>query len=139
MRTAMHHLNISAVRAEALFVSTLQRSEEPSTEQVRHAVIATVRALGSQGCAERVAQEFGDHPETAVSGCGGRSGRPARRSPHDPRQLAPGHWLSDTRSRGSCRLSQHHAPLSGLVPRLKRSAPPVGSPSKRRCRSDRQL
>ena len=67
MRTAIHHLSISAVRADALFVSALQRSEEPSIQQVRHAVIATVRAFGSRGCAERVAQEFGDHPETAAA------------------------------------------------------------------------
>ena len=25
------------------------------------------RAFGSRGCAERVAQEFGDHPETAAA------------------------------------------------------------------------
>jgi hypothetical protein len=67
MRPAMHHLSISAVRADALFVSALQRSEEPSTGQVRQAVAAAVRAFGGRGCAERVAQEFGDHPETAVA------------------------------------------------------------------------
>jgi hypothetical protein len=66
MRPAMHHLSISAARADALFVSALQRSEELSTGQVRQAVAAAVRAFGSQGCAERVAQEFGDHPDTAV-------------------------------------------------------------------------
>jgi hypothetical protein len=67
MRPAMHHLSVSAVRADALFVSALQRSEEPSTGQVRQAVAATVRAFGGRGCAERVAQEFGDHPETAAA------------------------------------------------------------------------
>jgi len=67
MRPAMHHLSISAARADALFVSALQRSEELSTGQVRQAVAAAVRAFGSQGCAERVAQEFGDHPDTAVA------------------------------------------------------------------------
>lgn len=54
------------VRAEALFVSDLQRSEHPSTESVQAAVEALVDDLGEQGCAERVAQEFGDHPERAV-------------------------------------------------------------------------
>jgi len=63
----MHHLSISAVRADALFVSALQRSEEPGCGQVRQAVAAAVRAFGSRGCAERVAQEFGDHPETAAA------------------------------------------------------------------------
>ena len=67
MRRATYHLSISAVRADALFVSALQCSGKPSTGQVRDAVTAAVRALGSRGCAERVAQEFGDHPETAVS------------------------------------------------------------------------
>ena len=67
MRPEMHHLSISAARADALFVSALQRSEELSTGQVRLAVAAAVRAFGSRGCAERVAQEFGDHPDTAVA------------------------------------------------------------------------
>jgi hypothetical protein len=66
MRSATHHLSINVVRAEALFVSALQRSGEPTAGQVRQAVAGTVRAFGSRGCAERVAQEFGDHPETAV-------------------------------------------------------------------------
>jgi hypothetical protein len=63
----MYHLSISAARADALFVSALQRSEELSTGQVRQAVASAVRAFGSRGCAERVAQEFGDHPDTAVA------------------------------------------------------------------------
>ena len=67
MRPAMHHLSVSAARADALFVSALQRSEELSTGQVRQAVVSAVRAFGSRGCAERVAQEFGDHPDTAVA------------------------------------------------------------------------
>jgi len=56
-----------AVWADALFVSALQRSDNPSTGQVRKAIAAAVRAHGRRGCAERVAQEFGDHPETAVA------------------------------------------------------------------------
>ena len=67
MRPAMHHLSISAVRADALFVSALQRSEELDTGQVREAVAMAVRAFGGRGCAGLVAQEFGDHPETAVA------------------------------------------------------------------------
>lgn len=65
MRPANHYLSISAVRADALFVSTLQRSDEPTAGQVRQAVATAVRSLGRRGCAERVAQEFGDHPDTA--------------------------------------------------------------------------
>jgi hypothetical protein len=67
MRQAAHDPSIGAIRADALFVSVLQRSDEPSCGEVRQAVAAAVRAFGRLGCAERVAQEFGDHPETAVS------------------------------------------------------------------------
>jgi hypothetical protein len=63
----MAQLNVNAVRSEALFVSTLQRSDEPSVGQIREAVSLAVRALGSRGCAALVAQEFGDHPEIAVA------------------------------------------------------------------------
>jgi hypothetical protein len=67
MRPAMHHLSISAIRADALFVSALQRCDRPSAGEVRRAVAAAFRAFGQRGCAERVAQEFGDHPEAAVA------------------------------------------------------------------------
>lgn len=66
MRSAMHDLSISAVWADALFVSALQRCEQPSTGEVRQAVAEAVRAFGEHGCAERMAQEFGDHPEMAI-------------------------------------------------------------------------
>lgn len=67
MRPAMYHLNIRAARADAVFASALQRSAEPTAGQVRRAVAETVRAFGSRGCAARVAQEFGDHPEAAAA------------------------------------------------------------------------
>jgi hypothetical protein len=66
MRSAVHYLSITAARADAVFVSALQRSERPTAGQVREAVAAAVRAFGSRGCAARVAQEFGDHPEVAA-------------------------------------------------------------------------
>jgi hypothetical protein len=56
-----------AVRAEALFASTLQSSESPAAQQVREAVTATLRRLRIKGCAAVVAGEFGDHPEIAVT------------------------------------------------------------------------
>ena len=59
--------SISAIRADALFVSALQRGDDPSAEAVRQAVAAAVGAFGQGGCAGRVAQEFGDHPEAAVT------------------------------------------------------------------------
>jgi len=66
MQAITRHLSISAVRADALFVSALQRSDDPTVGQVREAVAGAVRRLGSRGCAARVAQEFGDHPDLAV-------------------------------------------------------------------------
>ena len=62
----MAYLSMSVVRADAVFVSGLRRRDEPSAGQVRQAVAAAIRAFGCSGCAGRVAQEFGDHPETAV-------------------------------------------------------------------------
>jgi hypothetical protein len=62
----MAYLSIGAVWANALFVSGLQRRDELSVGQVRQAAAAAIRAFGCSGCAGRVAQEFGDHPETAV-------------------------------------------------------------------------
>jgi hypothetical protein len=56
-----------AVRAEALFVSSLQSSESPDHDQIRRAVAQTLRQLGIRGCATRMAAEFGDHPDTAVA------------------------------------------------------------------------
>jgi hypothetical protein len=58
--------SFEAVRAEALFVSTLQCSEAPAAPQVRDAVARTLRRLGIKGCAAEVAGEFGDHPDCAV-------------------------------------------------------------------------
>ena len=62
----MAYLSASAVRADAVFASDLQRRDAPSAGQIRHAAAAAIWALGCSGCAGRVAQEFGDHPETAV-------------------------------------------------------------------------
>jgi len=56
-----------AVRAEALFASTLQPSGSTSPDEVRDAVAAMLRRLGSSGCAARAAGEFGEHPDTAVA------------------------------------------------------------------------
>jgi hypothetical protein len=58
--------SIGTLQADAIFASGLQRGNEPSAGQVRQAVAAAICAFGYSGCAERVAQEFGDHPETAV-------------------------------------------------------------------------
>jgi len=66
MRSATYDLTISSARADALFASPLQRSDEPSPAQVHQAIAAAVAAFGIRGCAARVAQAYGEHPETAV-------------------------------------------------------------------------
>ena len=66
MRSAAYHLTVSAARADALFASALQRGDEPSAAQVRQAIAAAVNAFDTRGCAARVAQAYGEHPETAV-------------------------------------------------------------------------
>ena len=67
MQQAIYHHVTSTVWADALFVSVIQGSDRPDASQVRKAIAAAVRAYGGRGCAQRVAQEFGDHPETAVA------------------------------------------------------------------------
>ena len=67
MQLSMFYAATSAVWADALFVSVLQGSDKPDAGQVRTAIAAAVHAYGGGGCAQRVAQEFGDHPETAVA------------------------------------------------------------------------
>ena len=53
-------------RCEALFASALQRSDALTTDVVTEAIARTVRQFGARGCASRMAQEFGDHPEAAA-------------------------------------------------------------------------
>ena len=67
MRPMIHHLGISAVRADAVFASALQASQMPDAGQVHRAVAAAVRQFGGHGCAALVAQEFGEHPELAAA------------------------------------------------------------------------
>ena len=67
MQLLMYRRRTSAVWADALFASVLQRSDNPSAGQVRKAIAAAMRAYGGSGCVQRVAQEFGDHPEAAVN------------------------------------------------------------------------
>jgi hypothetical protein len=55
------------IRCEALFASALQPSDSPTAGMVAEAINCTVRQFGVRGCAGRMAQEFGDHPEAAAS------------------------------------------------------------------------
>lgn len=51
---------------EALFASDLQFSHRPDPDAVAEAIHGALSSLGHRGCLERVAQEFGDHPDLAV-------------------------------------------------------------------------
>src|ERR1700722_12535818 len=53
--------------ANALFASSLQPSDRPDPAQVRAAITAALGTLGHRGCLARLAQQYGDHPEIAVS------------------------------------------------------------------------
>ena len=66
MRSATLDLTISTARADALFASTLQRSDEPTVAQVHGAIAAALAEFGIRGCAAQVAQAYGEHPETAA-------------------------------------------------------------------------
>ncbi len=57
-----------ATKAEALFASSLQPSEHPTTAQIIAAITTSLRTHGGAGgCAGACAAEYGDHPETARS------------------------------------------------------------------------
>lgn len=60
----MNRLTATDARC-AVFASALQRSDQPSADAVAAAIIAAVEHLGLRGCLDLMAQEFGDHPETA--------------------------------------------------------------------------
>ena len=63
----MTRLNVNDARSVALFASGLQRSDAPAAEALTEVIRHTVRRFGVAGCASRMAQEFGDHPEAAAS------------------------------------------------------------------------
>jgi hypothetical protein len=62
----MTRLNVNTSCCEALFASGLQPSDTLTAEAVAEEIRRTVRRFGIRGCAGRVAQEFGDHPELAL-------------------------------------------------------------------------
>jgi hypothetical protein len=62
----MTRLNVYDARCVALFASELQRSEATGSEAMAEVIRQTVRRFGIAGCASRMAQEFGDHPEPAA-------------------------------------------------------------------------
>lgn len=63
----MYPRSVRALQADALFASPLQPSDQVSASTIRQAVALALDAYRDTGCAGQVAQEFGDHPETAAA------------------------------------------------------------------------
>jgi hypothetical protein len=59
-------LDMNGVRCQALFSSGLQPSDAPTAEMATTAISRAVQQFGIRGCAGRMAQEFGDHPDMAA-------------------------------------------------------------------------
>jgi hypothetical protein len=57
--------HVNEAVCEALFASPLQPSDTLTAEMVADAIGSTVRRLSATGCTNRVAEEFGNHPEEA--------------------------------------------------------------------------
>jgi len=57
--------NINDALYGALFVCELQQSDNPTANMVAEAITRTMQRFGTDGCAGQMAQEFGDHPDTA--------------------------------------------------------------------------
>lgn len=58
---------MNGVQCDALFASGLQPSDALTGEIVAQAIHRTVRQFGPDGCVGLMAQEFGDHPDTAAT------------------------------------------------------------------------
>jgi hypothetical protein len=65
-RFSVNDMQDSGVRCAALFASGVQRSDVLTSDAVADAVSRAVQQLGVGGCVGLMAQEFGDHPETAT-------------------------------------------------------------------------
>ena len=59
-------LDMTGARCQALFSSGLQPSDAPTADMVATAISRAVQQFGIGGCAGRMAQEFGDHPDAAA-------------------------------------------------------------------------
>jgi hypothetical protein len=64
---ALTQMTVNGARCQALFSSGLQPSDTPTAAMVATAISRAVQQLGLGGCAGRMAQEFGDHPDAAAS------------------------------------------------------------------------
>jgi hypothetical protein len=65
-QVALNQTTMNGARCQALFSSGLQPSDAPTADMVATAISRTVQQFGTGGCAGRMAQEFGDHPDAAA-------------------------------------------------------------------------
>jgi hypothetical protein len=63
---SMTRLNVNEAWYEAVFASPLQPSDPATADVVAEAISCALRQFGVRGCAGRMAQEFGDHPDAAA-------------------------------------------------------------------------
>ena len=63
---ALIQMTMNGARCQALFSSGLQPSDAPTADMVATAISRAVQQFGGGGCAGRMAQEFGDHPDAAA-------------------------------------------------------------------------
>ena len=59
-------LDMDGACCPALFSSGLQPSDAPTAGMVATAISRAMQQFGTGGCAGRMAQEFGDHPDAAA-------------------------------------------------------------------------
>ncbi len=57
---------VQNLSAEALFVSDIQPSQNPTRDVVAQTITAMLLCYGREGCVAEFAAQFGDHPDTAA-------------------------------------------------------------------------
>ena len=67
VQAATTRQNVNDAWHEALFASGLQPSDAPTAGMVATAIKGALQQFGVRGCAGRMAQEFGDHPDAAAT------------------------------------------------------------------------
>ena len=71
MQLTTYHPGTSAVWADALFASVLQRSDNPNAGQVRKAIAAAVRAYGGRGASSAWPRSSATIRRLRWTGCAG--------------------------------------------------------------------
>jgi hypothetical protein len=87
IQPSMTRLYVNEAWYEAVFASELQPSDSPTADVVAEAVSCALRQFGVRGCACRMAQEFGDHPDAAAGRMRWVRQLPLRREADDERYL----------------------------------------------------